>query len=352
MSLPNSSVAAISLATVAAAAVVSSIFVFKLFHNNHSEKRAVLSDRDFLKLCAERMQRVEPPRQSKFRVYAILTWENVDDSGEKRLGWVSGTNSESAFIGGSLCAERAAAVQLRELPRGTRVTGVYLVSDLEQSCITPGVLCREYLLSCVHPDTPIHLGSKDLHITRVTSLRKLYPCRSVYESMPRDSIAERGKKTAAKIELETLFKGPNGKVWKLLMEKACSSVQKDIFGAQMHPVQYATAMQFADGSVSVAWQKAGLEYGTSIDSVTALLHEVDAKGSPLRLIQVDNYGVLHAPFAPARAQLFERGCQATEVAVYDIDKDKLVVTSIKDLVPDCPSMGELWPSCCRISDVH
>ena len=115
----------------------------------------------WLQLAKERMSNIIPPIQSNFRVYAIITWK--DDTNDEK-GWISGTNSETAYIGGSICAERAAAVQLRELPCSASVTGLYLISDLKNDCITPGVLCREYLLSCMATDVPIHLGNFDLNI--------------------------------------------------------------------------------------------------------------------------------------------------------------------------------------------
>ena len=129
------------------------------------------------------MHRVVPPRQSNFRVYAVIRWRHTTTGAR---GWVSGTNSEQAYIGGSLCAERAAAVQLRELggPR-VAVTALYLVSDLTASCITPGVLCREYLLSCVAPDVPVWLATAGLEHVRKTTLRELYPFPSPYEGVPR-----------------------------------------------------------------------------------------------------------------------------------------------------------------------
>lgn len=343
-SSPHATVALVAMASTAAAIAVVSCWQ----RLSSAKMQLDLRDPDaMLKLCAQRMLKVSPPRQSQFRVYAILTWEH---KAKHTSGWVSGTNSESAYIGGSLCAERAAAVQLRELPVGTNVTGIYLISDLENSCITPGVLCREYLLSCAHPDTPVHLGSRDLRITRATSLRELYPCRCIYEGIPRDRIideAERIARLQQQAQSESLFDGAlNSDAWEALVKMAMEVVKNDRFGGQMHPVQYAAAMEFADGTTDVAWQKAGLEYGTSVDSVTALLHQVDHKGAPVRLVQVDQFGVLHAPFAPARAQLYERGCGDTKVATFDADTEIVTVTTVNKLVPDCPSMGELWPKCC------
>ena len=92
--------------------------------------RTVLLNRDYDKrapklwpynvatVCLYRAK-IIPPRQSGFRVYAILTWE---DTATGKTGWISGTNSESSYIGGAICAERAAATQLRELPSTVKVS--------------------------------------------------------------------------------------------------------------------------------------------------------------------------------------------------------------------------------------
>jgi hypothetical protein len=44
-----------------------------------------------------------PPHQSKFRVVAFIDY--VDSAGKQHR--ISGSNAETAFIGGSICAERA-----------------------------------------------------------------------------------------------------------------------------------------------------------------------------------------------------------------------------------------------------
>jgi len=104
---------------------------------------SVRSHDEWLQFAIARMKKVRPPLQSNFRVYAIITYETKD--GE--LDFISGTNSECAFIGSSLCAERSAAVRLREIA-GANVKNIYLVSDLSDEYLSPGLLCREYLLSC------------------------------------------------------------------------------------------------------------------------------------------------------------------------------------------------------------
>ena len=93
-----------------------------------------------------------PPRQSSFRVVAILFYELSDDGNndghDKARHSVVGTNDEPCAISGSLCAERAALLQLRFVPNLRQITKVVIVTDSPQP-ISPGMLCREFMSS--HP---------------------------------------------------------------------------------------------------------------------------------------------------------------------------------------------------------
>ena len=310
--------------------------------------------REWLLLATQRMKKVLPPIQSNFRVYAILTWK---DSTNNMTGWVSGTNSESSFIGGSLCAERAAAVQLRELPASIQVTAVYLCSDLLGTPITPGVLCREYLLSCVSSDIPVWMATADLSTIRSSTLRELYPYPNMYENVKRDNLEHFGRQccaTTTAVRASDHF--PSEDVlsknkWGQLMKMAQKASSKDVLGGKMHPCLYGAAIEFDDGSIRVSWQKAGLEYGTTVDSVTSLLRDIDNNNNnnnkreaikPIKLVQVDQFQNLIAPFAPARAQLYERGYDCLQVAVMEVPSGIRKVVTVASLVPDCPKMSEIW----------
>ena len=314
---------------------------------------------EWLMLATQRMKKVLPPIQSNFRVYAILTWK---DSTNNMTGWVSGTNSESSFIGGSLCAERAAAVQLRELPASIQVTAVYLCSDLLEIPITPGVLCREYLLSCVSPDIPVWMATADLSTIRSSTLRALYPYPNMYENIKRDKLEHFGRQccaTTTAVRASDHFPSedvPSKKKWLQLMALAQKASSKDVLGGKMHPCLYGAAIEFDDGSIRVSWQKAGLEYGTTVDSVTSLLRDIDNNNNssnnhnnkkreaikPIKLVQVDQFQNLIAPFAPARAQLYERGYDCLQVAVMEVPSGIRKVVTVASLVPDCPKMSEIW----------
>ena len=112
----------------------------------------------------------------------------------------------------------------------------------------------------------------------------------------------------------------------------------------MHPVKYGSAMEFEDGEIVCGWQKARLEYGTTIDAVTSLLHRMDEKSPirPIRLVVVDQFGNLHAPVAPARAQLYERGNEKLKCLVMSSSTGERTEVTVKSLVPDCPTMCEIW----------
>lgn len=131
------------------------------------------------------------PRQSYFRVVALVHFEEElptslappppslqnpsttqattvpsipnrpDNSGSNitSQNYVVGTNDEPCHIGGSICAERAALLQLRFRPVA-RITRITIVSDAP-SDITPGLLCREFMSSCPfisRNNVPIVLG--------------------------------------------------------------------------------------------------------------------------------------------------------------------------------------------------
>ncbi|KAL7467188.1 hypothetical protein ACHAXS_007444 [Conticribra weissflogii] len=96
------------------------------------------------------------PSQSSFRVVAIVFFSR---SGRNERFHVVGTNDEPHSIAGSICAERAALLQLRFIPDLEAITKVVIVTD-EADAISPGMLCREFMASSskISWETPIVLG--------------------------------------------------------------------------------------------------------------------------------------------------------------------------------------------------
>ncbi|KAL3816962.1 hypothetical protein ACHAXA_011750 [Cyclostephanos tholiformis] len=115
---------------------------------------------DILLAHQYRLSLKTPPRQSFFRVVAIVFFSRVADGillNERY--YVVGTNDEPHSIGGAICAERAAFMQLRFIPDISEITKVVIVTD-EVDAISPGMLCREFMASqnCISWDAPIILG--------------------------------------------------------------------------------------------------------------------------------------------------------------------------------------------------
>lgn len=59
---------------------------------------------------------------------------------------------------------------------------------------------------------------------------------------------------------------------------------------------------------------------------------------PILLIQVDQFGIAHAPFAKARAFLTEYGYGDCHVLVHNADATEMLDIQVKDLVPSAPDM--------------
>ncbi|CAM9507958.1 unnamed protein product, partial [Phaeothamnion confervicola] len=79
----------------------------------------------------------------------------------------------------------------------------------------------------------------------------------------------------------------------------------------LHPIRYAAAVLFDDGTVETASQLKALEYGATADAVVQLVATMQQKRRAAvgarYVMQVDQFGNLHAPFAMARSILAEHG---------------------------------------------
>ena len=69
------------------------------------------------------------------------------------------TKGEPHSIGGSICAERAALMQLQFIPDLKEIMKIVIVTD-EVDAISPGMLCRKFMAShnCIPWEVPIVLG--------------------------------------------------------------------------------------------------------------------------------------------------------------------------------------------------
>jgi cytidine deaminase len=308
------------------------------------------------------------PSQSSFRVLALLFYTTYDEKGSisssSRLPpWVSqttrdgrkfivGANDEPGYMGGSICAERSAMVQLRFVP-SFRITKLVICTDSKDP-IAPGMLCREFLaghdsvpwdlniistgcicIKCQRQDEELFLksnhhrcvdGSTEHTLpTLETTLEKLYPYPSPYtrlNSSQSVSLGESYFEHSKKMQVKSLDDNSKN-LLELAMQEARSNVSEN------HPIFFGAAVTFEDGTIVTSHQSSALEYGCSLDAVSQLAPRLkESKSPPKLLVQVDQYGICHSPFAPARAFLSENGFGDCQLLIHDVPKHN--VTNVED----------------------
>jgi hypothetical protein len=121
--------------------------------------------------------------------------------------------------------------------------------------------------------------------------------------------------TASKIRISSRLK-PSQRREKLL-KMATEATVFETHQRHAHPIRYGAAVLFSDNTVSIASQKVAIEYGCTLDAVGQLASVIDRKAlqideekpsiRPILLVQCDQFGIAHPPFAQGRAFLTERG---------------------------------------------
>jgi len=355
------------------------------------------------------------PSQSNFRVIALLFYKELIDGGKdsqttshlppwikQMVGhrtFIVGTNDEPGYMGGSICAERAAMVQLRFVP-AFKLTKVVIATDCETMPISPGMLCREFLAG--HGESVpwdlkvISTGSMCLRCKKKDAeiFRKLPRARTTKESQTeegrtyccinghhdhslvalRTTIADlyaypspytRFLTAPQSVELGTKYSespystrdlysldDTSKRLLELAIEKAKQSATKEA-GHENHPIHFGAAVIFENQCISTSHQCSALEYGCSLDAISQLAPCIqDETCDPALIVQADQYGVVHAPFAPARAFLSEHGYNKCRVLVHHtalddatcLDRWNLKNVSVSEIAPTPP----VWASTCKI----
>ena len=216
------------------------------------------------------------------------------------------------------------------------VKAIYLVSDMLETPITPGLLCREYLCeACPRLDVGILIATRDLKKKRWTKLRDLWPCPSLYTHL---NAREIHSKTVLKDRSKMVVPKSYQKLHKILSDLVARKRDDD----GLHPIQYVAGIELKNGTIIVEPTRKGLEYGTSLDDVSAMLPAILSSASrPLRGLRLDHFGVCHAPCAVARARLFEEPkCDALQFLVHVVSDKKndiiLQEIALEKLAPDFP----------------
>ena len=344
------------------------------------------------------------PTQSNFRVLALLFYEEKYDGNGSPMAtshlppWVKqmvgdrnfivGTNDEPGYMGGAICAERAAMVQLRFVP-AFRITKLVIATDCETVPISPGMLCREFLAGhgesvpwdlkvistssqctrCKRKDEDIIRPLKGLQSAKEdgdksycciegheghslptlrTTIAELYPFPSPYTRLTASQSVALGTKFGESSHRNRHLDYLDSTA-KRLLELAISEAQQSVLneaGRENHPIHFGAAVAFEDQSISTSNQRSALEYGCSLDAVSQLVPYIeDSDCPPVLIVQVDQYGVAHSPFAPARAYLSEHGYEDCRIIVHStdindvtcLDKWDLIKVRVANLAPTPPA---------------
>ena len=357
-------------------------------------------DTYYLQRCHALRQSLSKPRHSQFRVVCLLLLDNGDI--------ILGANDEQAVsLGGALCAERGALLAYRTQYAGCcqpppQIVCIYIVSDHPTTPLPPGCLCREYLYGHVTaiPDprqTRILLQTKDVISTpHIVTLEDLYPyasvvarCRSTQECITTSVRLQ--PQLAAWWDTHLQLNVPDHDSivsWvtiKQLVDRAQQTARdgsKHASGS-VHPFVYGAAaavkikcneqqQQKYSSIIITEHQWTAQEYGCTQDAVCQLLsairqyikdnhqssdtfgvggNELHSKPSSVQIqaiVQVDGYGLPHAPFAPARSALVEFGFAEVPVVVATTTKTstgsgnqeilRLQVVRAVELVPYTPEL--------------
>ena len=340
-----------NMSRVAAPVIVATATAVCVFAAWRHRRRGLPPDDDYwMSRChARRERRLLKPSQSAFRVTAIVVFQENGGG----LKHVVGHNDEACNLLNSVCAERAAFLQLADRAQDAKslqVLAVYISTDAVGP-ITPGALCREYMLSSpwTTPTTRIIMEGSRRQISRMErQLGVLYPFASVYTRRSRDGQMKEGLRRADRNGSSKLSPPPPSPPLSDVGEHARAALRGAVSAsaadarAELHPVQYGACVVFDDGTNASASQKKALEYGCSLDAVCQLCQAIEDKRHhegrrPVVLCMADQFGVAHAPFAPARAFLVEHGFGDAKILFHD-EHAALRTVRAEELLPAIPDM--------------
>ncbi|CAK9051218.1 Ferredoxin-dependent glutamate synthase (Fd-GOGAT) [Durusdinium trenchii] len=271
-----------------------------------------------------------PPRQSNFRVSAVLRFTRADGSG----GTLEAVNAEphDANIRGAICAERAAMCLFQKTEgNGAEIRRVVCATDCKDP-IYPGPLCREFLTSSCGPEVEIVATGSDGNWV-VQPLRELFRMPSPYRGLAQQEAKAKASALGGQV------KPPEDALAAKVYQAAFALARKQEPQTVVYPITFAAAVGFEDGEVAFAAELKGIEYGCTVDAASLLIPELQRRRghsdtSRARvLMQVDNFGVAHAPFSGARSLLVEHGFGDVLVTAHGDDGQWLEPIKVKESLP-------------------
>ena len=337
-----------------------------------------ITDADCIAGTLELFRLTPRPIHSNFLVAATVLY--TDAAGHLRTA--QGVNSETCVLSSCICAERTALVQLRLFPWGWRhINAVYITSSAPPpTLVSPGLLCREFMaefspaaaavrerltgsgggVATAFPAPPtdvtvVLLSCDGAHEARHT-LSALFPFPSLYHGVPHAHLAAVGASFAGfatpVTEASLAAASPPPQLAALL--PAAAALHKEVAtlaakphgGDALYPIHLAAGALLSDGSIILARQLKGLEYGCSADAVVRLSGALGGGGAgaltPLLVVQADQFGNCPAPSAPARSLLCEHASALNA-------KDLVVLVHAGEGRLRFCSHAQLSPLLCEIS---
>lgn len=291
----------------------------------------------------QRLSLHEKPSQSKFNVVALFF---IVSEGKSYI--VEGLNAEQGYVGGAICAERSAMTQLRKYAPCV-VEKVVITTDSEEP-ISPGVLCREYMMSECSSDMPIVLGNASGSKITQFRLGEIHPAAYVYRKYDRDQVISFATGFAQQCANQTVETSLWTEEERYLYRRALGGIDRTKRTTSLHPITFSAAVMFSpsagstDGKdVEVSGWLPALEFGASLCPVQLILREFEKRRQTLKdgsfpsavLVMVDNLGIAHAPFASARSLLSENGYKDTRVLYHGEDGTERR-SLVEELVPPPP----------------
>ena len=242
-------------------------------------------DKEDIELCHQfRLSLPSAPTQSSFRVLALLFYDDHGSAKSTLPPWVPqktkdgrkyivGTNDEPGYMGGAICAERSAMVQLRFVP-SFRITKVVIATDSFDP-IAPGMLCREFLAGhesvpwdapvlssgcicteCQLRDNDLFTGTKPCsqegqeHSLRIlqTTIKELYPFPSPYTRLTASNSVALGESFAEK-QADSTDRDDLSEIALRLLELAVLEAKSNI--SDLHPIQFGAAVVLEDETIEI-----------------------------------------------------------------------------------------------------
>jgi hypothetical protein len=384
--------------TAAAAASLCALYGLQQLRRRRRQcRRRRQDDLYYLAICQTMRLALSKPRLSNFRVVAMLLLDDgttimgANDEGSPTISGAICAERGALMQYRVLYGGRSAVADDDDTDGAGKlplpgIDTVFVVSDHPTIPITPGCLCREYLYG--HPaidldKTKVVLqsaadvdsgneGSDGSAASEMWTLPQLYPFASPTARLSRQLAMETSQayeETVRSLMSQPFppFELPPDEVlpWTAVQQvyhAACAAARKFDTHDHVYPIRFAAASasirkvlpsaheplpeeEAATLDIVTAVQVAALEYGCTQDVVCQVLpvrrndnDNDQTSHSIVLVVQVDQWGLPHAPFAVARNALCERRPGQHHCTYFALVGMPLQIVTGTELYPTLPTI--------------